>query len=325
MTVAFNQATQVQEVFDENDILASASQIMIENEKCVFYSALMPDEFVDNIIEEIRKKIDLRQKENTISIFAVEGQVSTHLERLKDRVSKECPPLNPFERLVEATERYQRVNKDILIMALFASLIATAGLFLNNVVIVIGGMLVSPLLGPINAFALNATLGRARKIGNIQLSIVILLGSVAGIAAVITLIFSAFFPLPITSQILLRSHTSLVDVVIGVILGLAGGLALVTAIPEILVGVSVASALLPPAAVAGIGLALMDNSLFFGALTLTLVYLVGLQLGCTIMLRIKGVQPRQFYQKNEAKKQSINFIIILSVLLILLIGIIVLV
>jgi uncharacterized membrane protein len=107
------------------------------------------------------------------------------------------------------------------------------------------------------------------------------------------------------------------------ILGLAGGLALVTALPEILIGVGVASALLPPAAVTGIGLALMDSTIFWGALTLTIVYMVGLQLGCTIMLRIKGVQPRQFYQKAEARMRSAYFILVFSLLLAFLVWIII--
>ena len=85
-----------------------------------------------------------------------------------------------------------------------------------------------------------------------------------------------------------------------------------------LVGVGVASALLPPAAVSGIGIALLNTELFFGALMLTMVYLVGLELGCTTMLRVKGVRPRKFYQKVEAKKHSAYFIITFSILLIIL-------
>jgi len=111
----------------------------------------------------------------------------------------------------------------------------------------------------------------------------------------------------------------LADVGIGLVLDFAGGLALVTAIPEILVGVGVASALLPPATVTGIGVALMDASLFTGSLTLTIIYLIGLQLGCTIILRVKGVQPRRYYQKTEAKKHLVYFILTFSLLLLLLI------
>jgi len=231
---------------------------------------------------------------------------------------KESPPPNPFERLVETTEKFTHINKDIMIMALFATIIALAGLFLNNAVTVIGAMLLSPLLGPINAFAVNASIGKIKKLVRTEISILILLSSVIALSAVITFIVSLFSSLPVTSQITIRGQTSLTDVGIGLILGLAGGLALVAAVPEILVSVGVASALLPPATVSGIGLALMNSSLFSGALTLTMVYRVGLQLGCTVMLRIKGIRPRSFYQKVEAKKRSAYFIITFSILLIIL-------
>lgn len=323
VTTTKSKAKEVEEVFDQIDLLFTVSSVKIEKERCLAYSALVPDQYVDWVIEEVRKKIDLRLKENTISIYNVEAQVSTHVDRLREKAIKECPPPNPFERLVETAERTRALSRDLLVMTLFATIIATAGLFLDNAVLVIGAMLLSPLLGPINAFAVNATLGRIKKIGRIQASILILLFSVVSLSAVVTFIFSQFVTLPITSQIALRGQTALLDIGIGLVLGLAGGLALITAIPEMLVGVGVASALLPPAAVAGIGLALMDSPLFFGALTLMLVYLVGLQLGCTIMLRVKGVQPRQFYQKAEARKHSAYFIIILSLLLAFLVWIII--
>jgi len=119
------------------------------------------------------------------------------------------------------------------------------------------------------------------------------------LSALVTFLSSQFITLPLAAQIEQRGQTSLLDIGIGLTPGLAGGLALVTALPEILIGVEVASALLSPFAVIGIGLALMDSTLFWGALTLTIVYMVGLQLGCKIMLRIKGAQPRQFYQKQK--------------------------
>lgn len=322
VTSAKDQASEIENVFKQMDILFTVSEIRIEKEECCAYSALVPDQFSDRLVEGIREKIDLRLRENTISVYGVEAQVSTHVDRLKERAIKESPPPNPFERLVETAEPYRRLNRNLLVMALFATMIALAGLFLDNPVLVIGAMLLSPLLGPINAFAVNATLGRIGSLVRIQASILVLLFSVIGISALFTFVISGFFTLPLTTQIELRGQTALVDIGIGLVLGLAGGLALVTAIPEILVGVGVASAMLPPAAVAGIGLALANNTLFWGALMLTIVYLVGLQLGCTIMLRAKGLQPRQFYQKVDARKQSAYFIIIFSLLLVFLIWII---
>jgi uncharacterized membrane protein len=75
-------------------------------------------------------------------------------------------------------------------MAMFATLIAMAGLFLDNVAIVIGAMLLSPLLGPINAFAVNANLGRVHKLLTSQLSILSLLGAVIVLSASVSFIIS---------------------------------------------------------------------------------------------------------------------------------------
>ena len=318
VTVIKNQKDNVQKVFKNLELSYAYSTIKMENNECEKFSSLIPDKLVDKAIEEILKVIDSRINENTISVYNVDAHVSSHVDRITKKLIVESPPSNPFERLVENADKFTNVNKEIIMMALFATLIALAGLFLDNAVTVIGAMLLSPLLGPINAFAVNASIGKVKKLVRIEVSILIILIAVIALSTFITFIGSFFFELPVSSQIAIRSQTSLIDIGIGLILGLAGGLALVSSLPEMLVGVGVASALLPPAAVSGIGLALMDSGLFSGALILTIVYLVGLQSGCTLMLRVKGVRPRRFYQQAEAKKHSAYFIITFSILLILL-------
>ncbi|MDG6222023.1 MAG: TIGR00341 family protein [Candidatus Bathyarchaeota archaeon] len=318
VNVTTNEARKVKQLLTNLELSYVCSSMKIENEKFKTFSCLVPDQLIDRAIEEISEIMDLRLTQNSISVYNVEAYVSSHLDRIKEKIGEENPPPNPFERLLETTEKFTQINKDLIIMALFATIIALAGLFLDNPVTVIGAMLLSPLLGPINAFAVNASIGKIKKLVKTEASIIILLGSVILLSALTTIVVSFFVDLQVTSQISIRSQTSLTDVGIGLILGLAGGLALVAAIPEILVGVGVASALLPPATVSGIGLALMNGNMFFGALTVTMVYLVGLELGCTVMLRIKGLQPRRFYQKADAKKRSAYFIITLSILLIIL-------
>jgi uncharacterized hydrophobic protein (TIGR00341 family) len=322
VTVNLNQKNNVQKVFKNLELSYSTSTVTMDNQKCQMFSSLIPDNLVGQAIEEISTIMDMRLKENTINIQNIEAHISTQADRVREKISKKAPPPNPFERLVETTSKFTKIDKDVTLMALFATIIVLAGLFLDNTVIVIGAMLISPLLGPINAFALNASIGKVKKLVSTEISIITILTSVIFLSFLTTYGVSQFVELQITSQILLRSQTTLLDVAIGLILGLAGGLALVAHLPEILVGVGVASAILPPAAVTGVGLALMDFSLFFGALTLIIVYLVGLELGCTIMFRIKGVRPRRFYEKAEAKKRSSYFIIIFSILLLSLIVII---
>jgi len=322
VTVIKSQTDNVQDVLKNLELSYAYSTANIENQECGVFSSLLPDKLVDKAIEEILKAMDSRLKENTIKVYNVEAHISTQIDRITEKIEKESPPSNPFERLVENAEKFINLSKEILIMALFATLIAITGLFLDSAVTVIGAMLLSPLLGPINAFAVNASIGKVKKLIRIEVSIIILLASVIALSALITFFASFFFDLPVSSQIAIRSQTSLIDVGVGLVLGLAGGLALVSALPEMLVGVGVASALLPPAAVSGIGLAFMNGGLFSGALILTVVYLVGLELGCTIMLRLKGVRPRKFYQQKEARKHSAYFILTFSILIIILLIII---
>ena len=80
----------------------------------------------------------------------------------------------------------------------------------------------------------------------------ILLVAVIGTGALLTTIALQFTDLPITNEILSRTEISPVFLAVAIALGLAGGIAMSTNIPGILVGVAIAAALVPPGTVAGI-------------------------------------------------------------------------
>jgi len=319
VTVTADHNEKIRETFEKLELPVVHSEGTQEKVKVSNFSALIPDELVDNALEELTKKIDLRIKENVIIIQDIESFVSTALDKISEKAAKEHSNKNPLERLVNATDKHVRLKIDTLTMALFATLVAFSGLYLDNVVIVIGAMLISPLLGPLNAFAVNANLGRLRKVLISEVSILGLLGAIIVLSAITTFIVSQFVNIPINSgQIILRTHASLSDIGIALVIGLAGGLALFVGLPELLVGVAIAVALVPPATVAGIGLATENYGLFLGALALTFVYLIGLELGSSIIIRIRGVTPRRYYQKEEAKTKfaySIGILVVLFGLL----------
>jgi uncharacterized hydrophobic protein (TIGR00341 family) len=323
VTVILNQSNNVVDVFEKLNLPVIRSDLPQGDKSISIFSALIPDELVDDAIGELTKRIDLRIKENTIVVHPVDAFVSTALSKIKERISKEKSPKSSLEQLINETDKHVRLNKDIVTMALFATIVAFAGLVLDNVAILIGAMLLSPLLGPLNAFAVNTNLGRLKKAAIGQLSILGLLASIVILSAVITLIVSRFINIPLnSSQIVLRMHANYSDIVIALVLGLAGGLALFIALPELLVGIAVAVALVPPATVAGLGLALENAGLFAGALTLTFVYVIGLELGSCAMLQMKRVSPRYYYQKNEIRLKFAYSMIILVALFVFLAGII---
>lgn len=299
------------------NLLYTSTKIQFNGETINSINILTPDEFVDELIEQISEKIDLRHKTNTISIIEVEGFVSTHLDRFKEKALKVKPTPNPIERLIESTDKYTHLNENIVLFAIFATIIALAGLFLDNVSIVIGAMLLSPMLGPINAFAVNANLGRTKYIIKSQQTSLLLMACVIATSFIITLVALLFAPLNITSQIASRGHPTIIDMLLAVVLGFAAGLALVTDFSELLVGVAVAVALVPPVTVTGIGLAIMNFHLALGAFLLSIINLLGLQLGCTILLNLKGVTPRRDYQKNTAKRYYKSFVYIILIIMVI--------
>jgi uncharacterized hydrophobic protein (TIGR00271 family) len=118
-----------------------------------------------------------------------------------------------------------------------------------------------------------------------------MLVTVIALSAIVTTITSQFVHLGTTPEILSRSDIHATDVVISILLGVAGDIAMTSNIPGSLVGVAIAASLVPPAAVTGIGLSLLNPKIFTGSLLLELSNVVGLLLGSMIIFIIRGAIP----------------------------------
>ena len=155
---------------------------------------------------------------------------------------------------------FHGANLWVLIFAIF---IASLGLNVNSTAVIIGAMLISPLMGPIIGMGLAvgindfALLKRAFK--NY---------AVATVISVITAtIYFALTPLnEAQSELLARTSPTLYDVLIALCGGAAGILAMATkGKGNVIPGVAIATALMPPLCTAGYGLAMGHLYYFFGA------------------------------------------------------------
>ena len=202
-------------------------------------------------------------------------------------------------------------------MVIIASVVAVVGLFTNNAALVIGGMLLAPLIGPITAFSFNVAIAKPKKMMKASVNGFVLLLATFSTAFLITIISSQFIELSVTNEILLRTENSFVFLALAIALGLAGGIAMSSNVPGILVGVAIAAALVPPTAVTGIGLALGNFDIFNQALVLTASNVIGLILGMMIIFFVKNITPRKYHQKEKGKKYiiiTISLFIIMSVI-----------
>ena len=315
------QSQSVEYTFKKYKIPFHVELTLAEEEKLLRYTGICPDSLSSGLTNELNKIIDTRRKELYVTSLAIEATLSDYLSNyVKELETKQVKIkkkklIEEYESLIEPNVSF---NKNLLFMIVIAAGVAAAGLFANNASLVIGAMLISPLLGPISAFSFNTAVGKSDKMFKSLISGMILLVAVIGTGALLTAIAIQFTDLPLTNEILSRTEISPVFLGVAIALGLAGGIAMTTNIPGILVGVAIAAALVPPGTVAGIGIALWDFDIFSSALTLTVANIIGLVLGMMVIFFIVGVTPRKFYEKEKAQRHMIVTITIfigLSILL----------
>ncbi|QLH06156.1 TIGR00341 family protein [Nitrosopumilus ureiphilus] len=315
------QSQSIVFVFKKYKIPFHVELTMAENEKLLRYTGICPDSLANGLTDELNKIIDTRTKDLYVTSFAIEATLSDYLTNYTKELEtkqvkvKKKKLIEEYESLIEPNVKF---NKNLLFMIVIAAGVAVVGLFANNASLVIGAMLISPLLGPLSAFSFNTAVGKTDKMIKAFISGLLLLLAVIGTGALLTVIAVQFADLPLTNEILSRTEISPVFLAVAVALGFAGGIAMSTNIPGILVGVAIAAALVPPATVAGIGVALWNFDIFSNALTLTAANIIGLVLGMMIVFFIGGVTPRKFYEKEKAQKHMIITITVfigLSILL----------
>ena len=314
------QSQSIEYVFKKYKIPYNVELVISGESKLLRYSGVSPNDIASNIIDELNAKVDTNQKEIYITSQTIEATLSDYLVKLEEAKKKDEPKKGKklSEEFRALTEPSVELKKSLLYMIVISSSVASVGLFTNNASLVIGAMLLSPLLGPITAFAFNAAVGKPEKMFKAALTGFILTIAIIATGAVLTAISSTFTEMEITQEILARTQMSPIFLAIAILLGLAGGIAMSSEIPGILVGVAIAAALVPPGVVTGIGLAMLDYDIFINALTLTIANILGLILGTMVVFYILGVTPRRYFEREKARQYisyTISVFIVLSVVL----------
>ena len=190
----------------------------------------------------------------------------------------------------------------ILILAVF---IASLGLNVNSTAVIIGAMLISPLMGPI--------IGMGLAVGIADLNLfrkAIINYLITTILSVVTA--TVYFSLsPITeaqSELLARTSPTLYDVLIALCGGAAGILAVATkGKNNVIPGVAIATALMPPLCTAGYGLAMGNISYFLGALYLYFINTVFIAFTTCVGVRLMHFHRRKIV--NQEKMKRVNYYI----------------
>ena len=191
---------------------------------------------------------------------------------------------------------------------MFAIIIASIGLNVNSTAVIIGAMLISPLMGPIMGIGYGVGINDFDLIKKSMKSI--------GLAILISLLSATLYFLisPLSearSELLARTTPTLWDVLIALFGGLAGILATTRKEKSnVIPGVAIATALMPPLCTAGYGLATGHLSYFFGAFYLFFINMVFIALATILFVGYLNPPHKQFVD-SAVERRVRNYIVAL--------------
>ena len=198
-----------------------------------------------------------------------------------------------------------KLSQNFMVLLILATMIATFGLFINSSSVIIGAMLLAPLMQPI----VSLSMGVLRQDSALQINGVKTIAIGVFAVLVTAALIALFIPIErLTSEMAGRLSPTILDLFVAIVSGAAAAYAKSNEkILGSLAGVAIAVALVPPIAVAGIGLGWADWSMFSTAFLLFITNLVGIVLAAAFTFAMLGFSPLHL-----AKKGITTWLVIVS-------------
>jgi uncharacterized hydrophobic protein (TIGR00271 family) len=203
------------------------------------------------------------------------------------------------QEIIESVKKgivFKGFNLWVLVFAIF---VASLGLNVNSTAVIIGAMLISPLMGPIIGMGLAVGISDfdmlKRSFKHYALS--------AGVSVVTATIYFLLSPInEAQSELLARTSPNIYDVLIAFFGGMAGVVAICAKEKgNVIPGVAIATALMPPLCTAGFGLAQGEWMFFLGALYLFFINTVFISLATFLGVRFFRFQRQTYIDKKRGK------------------------
>jgi len=239
--------------------------------------------------------------------------MSTRIQKLIDNF-KIFEEKEDYEAVLDVIQKgifFRGTNLWVLIFAIF---IASLGLNVNSTAVIIGAMLISPLMGPIMGMGMGLGINDFSLLNTSFRNY--LFASVVGLITS-TLYFSITPLNEAHSELLARTSPNFYDVLIAFFGGLAGIIATSSRMKgNVIPGVAIATALMPPLCTAGYGIATTQWSFMLGALYLFFINTVFIALATFITIRILKFPLMHLPDpvKDRWAQRIVTFVVLLTFL-----------
>ncbi|WP_028788482.1 DUF389 domain-containing protein [Terrimonas ferruginea] len=186
----------------------------------------------------------------------------------------------------------------ILVAAIF---IASLGLNMNSPAVIIGAMLISPLMGPISGFGLGLGINDILLVKKAVRNFAIMVG----VSVLTSTVYFAISPVKEAgSELLARTSPTVYDVLIAFVGGVAGIVAGASKLRKsnVVPGVAIATALMPPLCTIGFGLSNFNWSYVIGAFYLFMINSVLIAISTFLVVTLLGYPKVTEREKNKQKR-----------------------
>lgn len=190
--------------------------------------------------------------------------------------------------ILASVARDARLDRKFLLLIILAAMIATLGLLQSSTAVVIGAMLVSPLMGPI----MGVGFGLATLESNLIRRSLVTLAAGMAVAILVAMLIIWLSPIKdVTPELRARTEPTLLDLGVAVVGGIAGVYAIMRKLSGVMVGVAIATALVPPLSTVGFGLVTGRFDFAMGAALLFLTNTLAIAFAATIVARLNHFGP----------------------------------
>ncbi|MCF7876256.1 TIGR00341 family protein [Candidatus Bipolaricaulota bacterium] len=283
----------------------------------------IPKEGVEEVLDELRKA-GLEEDGFTI-VTKAEAIVAKEFEELKERYaeSEETDESKVARQELRAgVEKLSPSSPTYYLLLIAASIIASAGILMDNAAVVVGSMVIAPLIGPAMTSCVGTIIndrslfyrGIKKQAYGVLLTVA---SSIAFSKFAMALLLPADLNLLSLTQITNQLNPGFLSLVVALGSGLAGAFSLTAGINSALVGVMISVALLPPAAAAGIGVATLNLKIAYGATILLFINVISINLAGTFTLWFQGYKPGKWYEQEGAKRATKSRLAVLITLLLI--------
>jgi len=302
VSVPKNLKKDAKQILEKYSSDISSKEAEKNDEKVAEFTVTAESEDIDQLTDELKHIEDMENGDLSIRVIKQESLIR------KGQETRGSSSILSQEELYSKAQESADFNKAQWGLVGLSSVIAAFGLASDNLIAVIGAMMLAPLLSPFVSGALSLT------VGDSKLMVSSLKAGMLSVVVAVVLSFLAVIPFPVSMNPTLQlvSTPSVIGILLSVFVGAAAALTFVTGLRDEIAGVAVAIALVPPIASIGLGLKMADMALVKNASTVASMNMLAVIISGYLCFTVLGLKPSTYYKKKQAKK--IKYIVPMALL-----------